>query len=159
MVDSIEDKIVKEDGAATETAAKEPVTVAEGVIVEGRVTRIKPFGALVSLPNGAQGLVHISHIAATYVQNIEDYLSIGDIVKVKVLSIDAALNKISLSIKETVDAPVRGNSGAMRPQTSFRRDDHRRADSSPLTFEDKLKEYTKSSSERLAGLNKRNKKR
>jgi len=123
----------------------------EGIVVEGTVNKIKPFGALVELPGNVHGLVHISHISSSYVQNINDYIAVGDVVKVKVLSIDTKNNKISLSIKEA--EPMQRTE---RPEV--RHIEYRGADS-PQTFEEKFKEYVKSSNERLAGLNKRNKKK
>ena len=65
-----------------------------GSIVEGKVVRVKPFGAIVSLGN-TQGLVHIS-------QDINDNVKVGDMVKVKVLSIDEESHKIALSIREAL---------------------------------------------------------
>ena len=73
-----------------------------GTIVEGKVLRIKPFGAIVSLGDKTQGLVHISQVANSFVQDINEHVSVGDIVKVKVLSIDEASNKISLSVRKCV---------------------------------------------------------
>ena len=128
----------------------EEPTITEGVIVDGTVIKIKPFGALVELPGGVHGLVHISHISSAYVQNVDEYLSVGDAVKVKVLSIDTRSNKISLSIKEA--SPI------VKPERPERPADYRTPESS-MTFEEKFKEYVKSSNERLAGLNKRNKKK
>ena len=121
-----------------------------GSIVEGKVLRIKPFGAIVLLPNNAQGLVHISHISAEFVQNIEDHVKIGDIVKVKVLTSDATTGKISLSIKDTLP-PI--------PKREFHAEKSQKNDISPVSFEDKLKEWSKLSNERHASLNKRNKRR
>lgn len=76
-----------------------------GSIVEGKVVRIKPFGAIVQLENGGQGLVHISQIANGFVQDINDHVAIGDTVKVKVMSVDEENRKIALSIR---DAPAKG---------------------------------------------------
>ena len=73
-----------------------------GSVLEGKVIRIKPFGAIVSLENNAQGLVHISQIANSFVQNINDHLKVGDMVKVKVISIDETTNRISLSIRDAL---------------------------------------------------------
>jgi len=117
-----------------------------GSIVDGTILRIKPFGAIVSLPDNLQGLVHISHISTTFVQSVEEHLSIGDEVRVKVISKDPETGKISLSIKEA-SAPAR-NEYRAKPSVG--------TDSS---FEDKFKEWLKSSNERQAGLNKRNKRR
>ena len=124
----------------------EPLKSEVGNIVDGTVIRIKPFGAIVSLPDKLQGLVHISHISASFVQDIEDHLSIGDEVKVKILSKDPETGKISLSIKEA-SPPIRSEFRPRQPAVP---------DSS---FEDKFKEWLKSSNERQAGLNKRNKRR
>ena len=71
------------------------------------MTGIKPFGAFVSLPEGKNGLVHISEVSYEYVQDLAAVLSEGQDVKVKVLSI-APDGKIALSIKRTQPAPPRG---------------------------------------------------
>ena len=63
-----------------------------GSIVEGKVVRVKPFGAIVSLGN-TQGLVHISQVANSFVQDINDHVKVGDMVKVKVLSVDNIVSK------------------------------------------------------------------
>ena len=137
-----------------------------GSIVEGKVVRIKPFGAIVQLENGGQGLVHISQIANGFVQDINDHVAIGDTVKVKVMSVDEENRKIALSIR---DALPRAN----RPQQGFKPREHKNhyeprgektSDSShskePVNdFEEKMKEWLKQSNERQAGINKRNNRR
>lgn len=69
-----------------------------GDVLDGRITRIKKFGAFVELPGGTIGLIHISEISSTYVDDISKFLQIGQIVKVKVLTVQN--NKIALSIKQ-----------------------------------------------------------
>ena len=69
-----------------------------GSILEGKVTGITKFGAFVSLGDNKSGLVHISEIANTYVNDIHDHLQEGQTVKVKVLAIDEN-GRINLSIK------------------------------------------------------------
>ena len=59
-----------------------------GTIVEGEVIKVKPFGAIVSIDGKNQGLVHISQISNSFVQDINDHIAVGDTVKVKVLSVD-----------------------------------------------------------------------
>src|SRR5699024_5129847 len=76
-----------------------------GQIVEGKVTGIQPYGAFVSLNENTQGLVHISEVTHGYVKDINDYLAIGDIIKVKVLNIDEKSNKISLAMRAIEEAP------------------------------------------------------
>jgi len=72
----------------------------------GVVNDIKPFGAFVSIkpPSGgeavAQGLVHLTQIKDSYVENVEDEVTVGQEVKVRILSVDSAANKIALSMKE-----------------------------------------------------------
>ena len=70
-----------------------------GAIQEGKVTGITKFGAFVLLPGGKSGLVHISEIANAYVNDVNDYLEVGDTVKVKILSVNEA-GKVNLSIKQ-----------------------------------------------------------
>ena len=74
------------------------MSIEVGNKLKGKITGIKKFGAFVELPEGKSGLVHISEVADNYVENVEDHLSVGDEVEVKVLSI-ADDGKISLSIK------------------------------------------------------------
>ena len=59
-----------------------------GEILEGKVTGITKFGAFVQLPGGVSGLVHISEIANAFVNDVNDYLTMGQTVKVKVLNIE-----------------------------------------------------------------------
>ena len=73
-----------------------------GDIVEGVVTKVAKFGAFVDLKDGKSGLVHISEIADTFVKDINNHISEGDEVKVKVLSIDEK-GKIALSIKDAIE--------------------------------------------------------
>ena len=59
-----------------------------GQIVEGTVNSIKPFGAFITLDESTQGLVHISQISQGFLKDINEAVSVGDKVKVKILSID-----------------------------------------------------------------------
>ncbi len=70
-----------------------------GEIYEGKVTRIAPFGAFIDLGGGKEGLLHISKISSKRVEKVEDVLSVGDEVKVKVTEIDHQ-GKISLNMKD-----------------------------------------------------------
>lgn len=74
-------------------------------IVEGKVVRMVPFGAFVELEPGIDGLVHISQISAKHIAKPEDELTVGQVIKVKVLEVNAEQKKISLSKKEA-DTPV-----------------------------------------------------
>ena len=74
--------------------------LAVGTIISGKVTAITKFGAFVSLPGGKSGLVHISEVAAAFVSDVHDYLTEGQEVTVKILSVSPE-GKINLSIKQT----------------------------------------------------------
>lgn len=76
-----------------------------GSIVEGKVVRMVPFGAFVELEPGVDGLVHISQIANKHVVKPEDELTVGQVIKVKVLEVNAEQKKISLSKREA-EAPA-----------------------------------------------------
>ncbi|XJS11583.1 30S ribosomal protein S1 [Aerococcaceae bacterium WGS1372] len=73
-------------------------------IVEGTVARLVNFGAFIDL-GGVDGLVHISRIAHEHVDKPSDYLTPGDKVNVKVLSVDEEDGRVSLSIKDTLEGP------------------------------------------------------
>lgn len=73
--------------------------LAVGTIISGKVTAITKFGAFVSLPGGKSGLVHISEVAAAFVSDVHDYLTEGQEVTVKILSVSPE-GKINLSIKQ-----------------------------------------------------------
>jgi len=79
-----------------------------GNLVEGKVVRLAPFGAFVSLEDGVDGLVHISQIAEKHVAKPEDELTVGQDITVKVTEIDEANKKISLS-KKQADIELRGD--------------------------------------------------
>ncbi|UOY90947.1 S1 domain-containing post-transcriptional regulator GSP13 [Ectobacillus sp. JY-23] len=70
-----------------------------GEIVTGTVTGIQAYGAFVSLDDTTQGLIHISEITNGYVKDVGDFLKVGDVIEVRVLSTDYANGKISLSLK------------------------------------------------------------
>ena len=73
-----------------------------GSVVEGRVVRLVPFGAFVSLEPTIDGLIHISQLDTKRVAKVEDVVKEGDIVRVKVLSVDPEAKRISLSRKEVI---------------------------------------------------------
>ncbi|MEL6497012.1 MAG: S1 RNA-binding domain-containing protein [Planctomycetota bacterium] len=81
--------------------------IVEGAIVTGKVKNIADFGAFVELQGGLEGLVHISEIDYKRVANVADVLKPDEVVSVKVLKVDADSRKISLSIKQTKEAPKR----------------------------------------------------
>ena len=136
-----------------------------GSILEGKVTSITKFGAFVALANGKSGLVHISEIANSFVNDVHDFLQEGQTVKVLVLSTDNG--KINLSIKKTLpqqerpaprgprpiqQRPVGSTPRPAAPRTSFRTPQPI-SPSGDQSFEDKLKQFLSSSEGKMADLN------
>jgi small subunit ribosomal protein S1 len=71
-----------------------------GEIIEGQVTKLVPFGAFVRVAPGIEGLVHISELSEQHVDSPESVLSVGDQVRVKVIEVDVARRRISLSMRQ-----------------------------------------------------------
>lgn len=76
-----------------------------GRIYQGKVARIVDFGAFVTILPGKDGLVHISQIAEERVNDVNEYLKVGDVVPVKVLEIDRQ-GRVRLSMKDASDKPA-----------------------------------------------------
>ncbi len=119
-----------------------------GQIVEGKVSGITGFGAFIDLPDGETGLVHISEVARNYVKDINEHLSVGQEVKVKVLSLDEK-GKISLSIKKAQEnnfarrgaAPFSGKPAEIDWSGENNRKD--------MSFEDMMASFKQSSDARM----------
>ena len=71
-----------------------------GMVLTGTVRNVIDFGAFVDIGVHQDGLVHISQICEKYIKHPSEELSVGQIVKVKIIGIDTAKNKISLSMKD-----------------------------------------------------------
>ena len=72
----------------------------EGMILTGTVRNVIDFGVFVDIAVHQDGLVHISQICDRYIKHPSEVLKVGDIVKVKVMSVDVAKKRISLTMKE-----------------------------------------------------------
>lgn len=70
-----------------------------GMILNGTITGLQPYGAFVSLSDTTQGLIHVSEVQAGYTKNIHNLLTVGQRVKVQVIDIDEYSKKISLSLR------------------------------------------------------------
>jgi polyribonucleotide nucleotidyltransferase len=77
-----------------------------GKVYKGRVTRVMPFGALVEILPGKEGLLHISQISHERIASVSDVLKVGDEIEVKVLGVEPD-GKITLSRKELLPPPTR----------------------------------------------------
>lgn len=116
------------------------MSIEVGTTVEGKVTGITNFGAFIELPGGETGLVHISEVANTYVKDITNYLKQDETVKVKVINIDDD-GKIGLSIKQLKDPADRKDHAPKR------------------SFDEKMEDFLKQSSDRQQDLRNRESKR
>ncbi|MGN8166510.1 30S ribosomal protein S1 [Lactiplantibacillus plantarum] len=96
--------VEKQREAQREEALK---TLQAGDVVEGKVARLTNFGAFVDL-GGIDGLVHVSEISYERVEKPADVLKVGQEVTVKILSVDADRERVSLSIKATLPEPWDG---------------------------------------------------
>lgn len=112
-----------------------------GTITEGKVKSITKFGAFIQLSEQQVGMVHISEIASSYVSDIREHLTEGQMVTVKVLSIENG--KISLSMKKAQEPPKPAR--PQRPAAPAPKP------SAPATFEEKLKQFMSDSDSKIAG--------
>lgn len=72
-----------------------------GSIVEGEVVGVKTYGAFVKIADDITGLLHISEIDNKYIEDINDYFKVGDIIKVKILELDQGGKQVKLSSKKS----------------------------------------------------------
>jgi polyribonucleotide nucleotidyltransferase len=93
--------------AALEMVKELTKDVEVGQIYTGKITRIASFGAFCEIAPGREGLIHISEISNRYVANIEDFVKVGDEVKVKVIGVDD-LGRIQLSLKQVQEPAPEG---------------------------------------------------
>lgn len=142
------------------------MAVEAGQIVQGTVVRLLPYGVLVRLEDGQTGLVHISEIDQNYVRDVADYFGVNDPVSVRVLNMGDR-GKIELSVKQALgegeSLPQRAPSAegdAPREVRSESRGEYRGGGGSSdgprresrSSFEEKMGEFTRQSSERLGDL-------
>jgi len=115
-----------------------------GVICNGKVTSITKYGAFLSLEDGSSGMVHISEISHSFVNDINEHLQIGQQVKAKVISIDEK-GRLGLSIRKAEPKPE-------RPAPSFSRQAPAPVKPSEMSFEDKLKQFMQDSDSKISGI-------
>lgn len=130
------------------------MSIEVGSKLQGKVTGITNFGAFVELPNGSTGLVHISEVADNYVKDINEHLSEGDQVEVKVINVEND-GKIGLSIKKAQEnyKSKPNNRGGGRKGGGGGKGKNDRSQR-PENFEAKMNRFLKDSEDRLATLRK-----
>lgn len=133
-----------------------------GQIVEGKITGIMNFGVFVDIGEGKSGLVHISEVARTFVNDINEHVKVGDVVKAKIMNIGDD-GKISLSIKR-----------ALEPERTERREPRERRERRPAppkadgsfvwtpqksestSFEEMMNRFKQTSDEKFSELKRKN---
>lgn len=123
-----------------------------GTIVEGKVTGFTSFGAFIDLGDGKKGLVHISEVANEYVKEIGEHLTVGQDVKVKILSVGDD-GKISLSIKKAAEEKKpqpKPRQSSPRPANVWQ--GNKSADSGARSFEDMMAKFKQVSDEKMSDL-------
>lgn len=134
--------------------------LAVGQIVEGKITGITNFGVFVDLGEGKSGLVHISEVARSYVNDINEFVKVNDVVKMKVLSISDE-GKISLSIKRALEPEKRTEPRERREKRTA----PPKIDGSytwmpkknePASFEEMMSRFKQTSDEKFSDLKKKN---
>ena len=137
------------------------MSIEVGAIVDGKVTGLTNFGAFVSLSGNVTGMVHISEVSNTYVKEIRDYLSEGQEVRVKVLSV-APDGKISLSIKQAASpAQPQERPAPSRPPRAPRPArpntwQGQQPAAEPATFEDMMAKFKQVSDDKISDLRRSN---
>ena len=121
-----------------------------GAVFEGKVTGITKFGAFVEMPDGKNGMVHISEVASTYVQEISDHVSVGQMVKVKVLSISED-GKVSLSMKRA-QPPARREPRPRAVQAHRPGGFEWQTSTNSGSFEDMMSKFKQTSDEKISDL-------
>ncbi len=136
------------------------MAIETGAILEGKVTGLTKFGVFVDLGDGNTGMVHISEVASTYVNEISDFVEDGQIVTVKVLGIDEK-GKISLSIKQAnpdtekeEKRPERREKKRERSAPNVWNGPKSQPSSDNMSFEEMMNKWKSSSEEKMADLKK-----
>ncbi|MCE5314236.1 MAG: S1 RNA-binding domain-containing protein [Armatimonadota bacterium] len=130
------------------------MTIEIGNTVRGAVMKVADYGAIVRLPEGNTGLIHISEIADAFVRDVRDYVNEGDEVTVKVLRIgprgrfELSLKQCDNSMTQNVKKAVAA--GSRREERTY--SERSEMPAAPATFEDRLSRFLKDSEERMHDL-------
>ena len=131
-----------------------------GQIVEGKITGITAFGVFLDIGDGKSGLVHISEVSRTYINDLNDVVKVGEEVKAKVLSIGDD-GKVSLSIKRALESEKseprkkyeKKNITPQKPDNSFVWTPKKDESSS---FEEMMSRFKQTSDEKFSDLKRKN---
>ena len=121
-----------------------------GQILDGKITSITKFGAFVSLPGSQSGLIHISEISDGFIKDINEHLTVGQKVSVRICSIDEN-GRISLSMKQV---SKQTQNEKTEPKKRIIPDEIRENKTEPQGFEDMMSRFLKTSNEKISDLKK-----
>ena len=92
----------------------------KGDIVKGKVTGIESYGLFLLLDDGTTGLIHISEITNSFVNDVHEYAQLGDVMEAKVIGIEEGSQKLQLSIKDyTQHKNEKNNHKIIETETGF----------------------------------------
>jgi small subunit ribosomal protein S1 len=106
-------------------------------VISGAVTRLADFGAFVQLEEGIEGLVHISQLSDQRVRAVKDVVEVGQVVQARVLAVDAAQRRISLSLRGIggqEEAPAEAQAGGFEPPPQAKRKERKKPLRGGLTW-------------------------
>lgn len=128
------------------------MSIEVGDKLSGKISGITHFGAFVDLGEGKTGLVHISEVSNTYVKDINEVLTVGDAVDVKVMSIGND-GKIGLSIKRLQEMPEPRRE-ERAPRKEYRKPvvQQQHSTQKKQNFDDLMSDFMKESEDRLLSL-------
>jgi len=131
-----------------------------GSLVEGRIVEIVKFGVFVKIRGGKTGLVHISQISNEFVREVADYVSVGQDVVAKVVSVDDR-GRIQLSLKEVTPEEEKeflkdAKHDSIREDTEDRPTPRESPPRGEDNFEAKMKKFLRQSEDRLIDLKRSN---
>lgn len=109
-----------------------------GTIIKGKVERIFPYGAFISICEGVDGLVHVSQISHNWIKDANEILKVGEEVEAKIIGFEE--NRITLSIKELLPAPEETASEAPVAEGEENEEKPARKSSRVKKFEEKVAE-------------------
>ncbi|OIO92847.1 MAG: hypothetical protein AUJ92_13375 [Armatimonadetes bacterium CG2_30_59_28] len=127
------------------------MAVEVGIISEGTVVKLLPYGVLVRLSDGETGLVHISEIDDSYVRDVADYFQLDDTVSVKILGVNDK-GKIELSVRQAGGRAAITRSTERRPSDQEEPEPVERRRDTHQSFDEKMSQFMKQSGERLLDL-------
>lgn len=128
-----------------------------GDIYKGKVINVKPYGAFVSFGNNRKGLIHISHISDSFVNDINDFICQGDKLNVKILNIDKN-GKIALTIKDVEQDPKQAEENDQfqeSPRRTYFDSTEKAENKKPKTLDELIKDFNRQSNDRQVDINRR----